>query len=84
MQSPVYRETLEDALRMLIKVHETIYGSMMMIILQGELKSWGSAVPVGEEHTFEFDLFKNSSDTNILLIVKLLNNNIQCNYIVRG
>jgi len=33
--------------------------------MQGELKEWNNAVPVGETQNFDFDIFKTSSDTNI-------------------
>ena len=40
--------------------------------MQGELKEWNDTVPIGEVHEFDFMLFKNSADTNILLLVKLM------------
>lgn len=40
--------------------------------MQGELKEWNQSVPIGEVHQFDFELFKNSDDTNIQLLVKLM------------
>ena len=40
--------------------------------MQGELKEFNDAVPVGEEHQFDFAIFENSTDTNIQLLVKLI------------
>ena len=40
--------------------------------MQGELKEWNDAVPVGESHQFSFELFKNSNDTNIQMLVHLI------------
>ena len=40
--------------------------------MQGDLKEFNDAVPIGEVHQFDFELFKNSVDTNIQLLVKLM------------
>jgi len=40
--------------------------------MQGDLKEWNRAVPLGEVHNFDFELFKNSDDTNIQLLVKII------------
>ena len=40
--------------------------------MTGELNEWSRSVPIGETHNFDFDLFKNCSDTNIQLLVKLI------------
>ncbi len=72
MQTENYRENLKEALKNLIKVNESIYGSCIDISVQGDLKEWNNSVPIGEEHQFEFELFKNSDDTNIQLLVKLI------------
>ena len=42
--------------------------------MQGELKEFNDSVPIGEVHQFEFDVFKNCDDTNIQLLVKLIEN----------
>ncbi|HEY5369999.1 MAG TPA: hypothetical protein VIJ75_13535 [Hanamia sp.] len=40
--------------------------------MAGELNEWNRSVPIGETHYFDFDLFKNCADTNIQLLVKLI------------
>ncbi len=72
MQTENYRENLTEALRNLIKVNGSIYYSCIDIIMQGELVEWNKSVPIGEVHQFDFELFKNSDDTNIQLLVKLM------------
>ncbi len=72
MQTENYRVNLKEALKNLIKVNESIYGSCIDISVQGDLKEWNNSVPIGEVHQFEFELFKNSDDTNIQLLVKLI------------
>ena len=42
--------------------------------MQGELQDWRKSVPIGEVHHFDFEVFKNSDDTNIQLLVKLMEN----------
>jgi len=72
MQSENYKETLRDALENLVKVNESIFDSMVTIALQGELKEWNNAVSIGEVHQFDYQIFKNSEDTNIRLLVKII------------
>jgi hypothetical protein len=72
MQTENYRANLKEALKNLIKVNESIYGSCIDISVQGDLREWNNCVPIGEVHQFEFELFKNSDDTNIQLLVKLI------------
>ncbi len=72
MQTENYRENLKEALKNLIKVNGIIYYSCIDIVMQGELKEWNKSVPIGEVHQFDFELFKNSDDTNIQLLVKLM------------
>ncbi len=72
MQTENYRENLKEALKNLIKVNESIYSSLIDISMQGELKEFNDAVPIGEVHQFDFELFKNSDDANIQLLVKLM------------
>jgi len=40
--------------------------------MTGELNEWSRSVPIGETHFFDFELFKNCTDTNIQLLVKLI------------
>ncbi|RNI33606.1 hypothetical protein EFY79_18470 [Hanamia caeni] len=40
--------------------------------MTGELKEWSKSVPIGETHYFDFDLFSNCADTNLQLLVKLI------------
>ncbi len=72
MQTDNYRENLKEALRNLIKINESIYGSIIDVSMQGELKDFNDAVPIGETHQFDFAIFKNSNDTNIQLLVGLM------------
>lgn len=72
MQTDNYKENLKEALKNLIKVNESIFNSLIDISMQGDLKEWNNAVPIGETHQFDFELFKNSDDTNIQLLVKLI------------
>jgi len=72
MQTDNYKENLKGALKNLIKVNESIFNSLIDISMQGDLKEWNNSVPIGEVHQFDFELFKNSDDTNIQLLVKLM------------
>ncbi len=74
MQKDNYKENLNETLRYLIKVNKSICQSLIDVSMQGELKDWNDAVPLGEVHDFNFEFFKNSCDTNIQLLVKLLEN----------
>ena len=72
MQTDNYRENLKEALKNLIRVNESIYSSIIDVSMQGELKEFNDAVPIGEVHQLDFELFKNSDDTNIQLLIKLI------------
>ncbi|MEI7736942.1 MAG: hypothetical protein WCI49_15845 [Ferruginibacter sp.] len=72
MQSEHYRETIKDALKNLVAVNGQIFNSIVPVAMTGELKEWNDTVPVGEECEFSFDLFKNCKDTNIQLLVQLI------------
>lgn len=72
MQTDNYRENIKEALKNLIKVNESIYCSIIDVSMQGELKEFNDAVPIGEVHQLDFDVFKNSDDTNIQLLIKLM------------
>ena len=74
MQKDYYKENLKSTLRNLVKVNQSIFQSLIDVSMQGDLKEWNDSVPVGEVHNFNFELFKNSSDTNIQLLVKLSEN----------
>lgn len=74
MQNENYTERVKDALENLIEVNQSIFNSLIPILMQGELKEWNKSVPIGEVHQFDFELFKNSDDTNIQLFVKLIEN----------
>ena len=60
-----YQENIKEALNTLIGVNESIYNSIVNISMQGELKEFNDAVPIGESHQLDFEIFKNSSDTNM-------------------
>jgi hypothetical protein len=66
-----YQSNLKEALKYLIAVKHSIYSSIIDISMQGELSEWNESVPIGEVHEFDFDIFKNSDDTNIQLLVEL-------------
>lgn len=72
MQADNYKESIKEALNNLISINESIFNSMIDIIMQSELKEWNGLVPVGEVHQFHFDIFKNSDDVNIQLLVQLM------------
>ena len=72
MQSEGYRESLKDAIQHLDDVSKSIYLSMVQVLMKGEMKEWSDGVPQGESHSFEWELFKNSSDTNIQMLVKVV------------
>lgn len=72
MQTDNYKENLKETLRNLIRVNESIFNSLIDISMQGDLKEWNDTVPIGETHQFDFELFKNSGDTNVQLLVKLI------------
>lgn len=72
MQTDNYKSNLKSALENLIKVNESIFNSLIDISMQGDLKEWNNTVPIGETHHFDFELFKNSDDTNIQMLVKLI------------
>jgi hypothetical protein len=72
MQPDNYKENLRNALQNLIKVNQSIFDSLISISMQGELKEWSDSVPIGEIHQFDFALFKNCDDTNIQMLVKLI------------
>lgn len=72
MQPEYYKESVKDALYNLIKVNGSIFDSLISISMQGELKEWNKQVPVGETHQFDFELFKNSDDINIQLLVQII------------
>lgn len=72
METDNYKENLKEALRNLIIVNESIFNSLIDISMQGDLKEWNDTVPIGETHRFDFQLFRNSDDTNIKLLVELI------------
>lgn len=40
--------------------------------MTGELKEWSKSVPIGDTHHFDFHLSRNCADTNLQLLVKLI------------
>lgn len=74
MQNYNYKENLKVALRNLVKVNNSIFQSLIDVSVQGDLKAWNESVPIGEVHDFNLELFKNSSDINIQLLVGLIEN----------
>lgn len=74
MQSDSYKENLKYALINLNNVNQSIFDSIVSVSMQGELKEWNDAVHVGESHQFSFEMFKNSDDSNIKMLVQLIEN----------
>ena len=74
MQTENYRRNLKDAISNLIKVNQSICQSLVPIMMSGEMKEWNNSVPIGETHSFDYEIFKNSDDTNIQLLIKLIEN----------
>lgn len=72
MQSENYRENLSEALKNLVVVNESIFSSLISISMQGELKEWNDTISIGESYNFDFAIFKNSNDTNIQLLVEII------------
>ena len=72
MQTEHYRANLHAALQTLMSVNGSLYNNVIGIAMQGELKDFNDAVPIGEVHKFDFAIFENSADSNIQLLVKLM------------
>ena len=72
MQTEYYRDNLQAALQTLMSVNGSLYNNVIGIAMQGELKEFNDAVPVGEVHKFDFAIFENCNDTNIQLLVRLM------------
>ena len=72
MQTEHYRDNLQAALQTLMGVNRSLYLNVIGVAMQGELKEFNDAVPVGEVHKFDFAIFENCIDTNIQLLVKLM------------
>ena len=72
MQTNSYKENVKEALKNLVRVNESIFNSIIDISLQGELKEWNDSVPIGEAHQFDFEIFRNTGDTNIRLLIKVI------------
>lgn len=74
MAADNYKDSLKDALQALVKSNEIIFTSLLNLETQGELKEWNATVPLGEVHQFGFEIFKNSNDLNVQLLVNVLEN----------
>ncbi len=74
MQSENYRNNLIEALKNLAEVNQSIFNSLIDVSMQGELEEWNASVPIGEEHQFDFEIFRNSNDTNIQILVSVIEN----------
>ncbi len=48
MQKENYQANLKKALKYLIKLDESIYGSLIDISMQGDLKVWNDTISIGE------------------------------------
>ena len=67
-----YSENIKAVVQTLTRANQSIYSSMVMLFMQGEMKEWNDAVPDGEIHQFEFALFQNCIDVNVQSLVKLI------------
>ena len=74
MPTENYRNSLKAALQALVKANEIIFDSLVNVETQGDLNDWNSTVPIGEVHQFDFEIFRNSGDLNVQLILKRLEN----------
>lgn len=74
MQTHYYRETLTETVSKLVDIRQQIFDLLLQVAVTGELKEWSDKVPIGESHSFTKKMFEGCSDTNMQLIVKLLNN----------
>lgn len=74
MQTDHYRETLTETIKKLVDIRQQIFELLFQLAIKGELKEWSDNVPTGETHTFTKEIFEGCTDTNIELIVNLLNN----------
>ncbi len=72
MQTEDYKSNLKETLKNLINVNESIYNSIINISTQGDLKEWNDTISVGESFKFDFELFKSSDDTNVQLLMELI------------
>lgn len=72
MAAPDYSQNLQNALDILYCANEDLFLSLVQIETSGALKAWNETVPMGETHSFEFELFKNSDDPNVKLIALLM------------
>ncbi len=67
-----YRDGLINALENLKKVNDGIVASMVPILMNGELSEWNQTVPIGEHHVIPVEVFENSEDTNLQLLMGLM------------
>ncbi len=72
MNKETYWTGLISALDKMIEANNFLFDGAVSIALSGELKDWSDTVPVGEVHTFEFDLLKNSQDSNIRMMIDMM------------
>ena len=64
-----YKDSIKDASQALVKANEIIFDSLINVETQGDLKEWNSTVPEREIHQFDFEIFRNSGDLNVQLLV---------------
>lgn len=74
MQIDNYRETLSETVTKLVDIRGQVFDLVFQVAITGELKEWSDSVPVGEFHNFTREMFEGCSDTNMQLLVKLLDN----------
>src|SRR5690349_14649915 len=74
MQIDHYKETLSETVTKLVDIRGQVFDLLFQVAMTGELKEWSNSVPVGEFHNFTREMFEGCSDTNMQLLVKLLDN----------
>ncbi len=74
MPSEKYKNSLKVSVQALVKANEIIFDSLVNVETQGVLNEWNSSVPKGEIHQFDFEIFRNSDDVNVQLLVETMEN----------
>lgn len=72
MRNEKYKNSLKETVQALVKANDIIFDSLINVETQDDLKEWNLTVPEGEVHQFDFEIFRNSADVNVQLIVKVI------------
>jgi hypothetical protein len=74
MQTDHYQERLIETVTKLVDIRQQVFDLLFQVAITGELKEWSDSVPVGEFHNFTREMFEGCTDTNMQVLVKLLDN----------